>query len=94
MDTYAEKLSSQGFNFENSVRNAQLCSEGKFDKTSIKTGTTIVGIQFNGGVILAADTRATSGLISSKNIEKIHSLSNKIACCFAGTAADCYYVTS
>jgi 20S proteasome subunit beta 2 len=28
-----------------------------------KTGTTIVGLKFDNGVILAADTRATSGSI-------------------------------
>ena len=28
-----------------------------------KTGTTIVGCKFNGGVVLAADTRATGGSI-------------------------------
>ena len=28
-----------------------------------KTGTTIVGVKFNEGVVLAADTRATGGSI-------------------------------
>jgi 20S proteasome subunit beta 2 len=28
-----------------------------------KTGTTILGLKFNNGVLLAADTRATSGSI-------------------------------
>lgn len=28
-----------------------------------KTGTTIVGVKFDGGVVLAADTRATGGSI-------------------------------
>jgi 20S proteasome subunit beta 2 len=28
-----------------------------------KTGTTIVGVKYNGGVVLAADTRATGGSI-------------------------------
>lgn len=33
-----------------------------------KTGTTIVGLIFDGGVIIAADTRATAGsIVADKN---------------------------
>lgn len=33
-----------------------------------KTGTTIVGLLFDGGVVLAADTRATAGsIVADKN---------------------------
>ncbi|KAG0418042.1 putative proteasome subunit beta type-2 [Dictyocoela roeselum] len=55
----------------------------------VKTGTTIVGIRYNSGVILCADTRATSGsIVADKNCDKIHKITNKIYCCGAGTAAD------
>jgi 20S proteasome alpha/beta subunit len=38
-----------------------------------KTGTTIVGVVFDGGVVLGADTRATEGdTVADKNCEKIH----------------------
>lgn len=54
-----------------------------------KTGTTIVGIVFKDGVILGADTRATSdSIIADKNCEKIHFLAKNMYCCGAGTAAD------
>jgi 20S proteasome subunit beta 2 len=54
-----------------------------------KTGTTIVGLKYKTGVVLAADTRATSGpVVSDKNCIKIHSLTDQIFCCGAGTAAD------
>jgi 20S proteasome subunit beta 2 len=44
-----------------------------------KTGTTIVGIIYKDGVILGADTRATSGnIVSDKNCEKIHFLAKNM----------------
>ena len=54
-----------------------------------KTGTTICGITYKGGVVLGADTRATGGSeVVDKNCEKIHYLAPNIWCCGAGTAAD------
>lgn len=59
-----------------------------------KTGTTICGLVFKDGVVLGADTRATSGsIIADKNCSKIHYISDNIYCCGAGTAADTEYVT-
>lgn len=50
----------------------------KAPKTT-KTGTTIAGIVFKDGVILGADTRATSGnIVADKNCEKIHYLAKNI----------------
>ena len=46
------------------------------------------------GVILGADTRATSGsTVADKNCAKIHYVQPNIYCCGAGTAADCEAVT-
>ena len=60
----------------------------------MKTGTTICGVIYNEGVVLAADTRATGGsIVGDKNCEKIHYLAPNIFCCGAGTAADCDHVT-
>ena len=53
-----------------------------------KTGTTIVGCVFANGIVLGADTRATSELVVDKNCEKIHYIAPNIYCCGAGTAAD------
>lgn len=50
-----------------------------------KTGTTIVGVIYKDGVVLGADTRATSGdLIADKNCNKIHYLQPNMYCCGAG----------
>uniref|UniRef100_A0A7N8Y3G9 Proteasome 20S subunit beta 13a n=1 Tax=Mastacembelus armatus TaxID=205130 RepID=A0A7N8Y3G9_9TELE len=64
-----------GFNFDNAVRNAAL--EGLFGggqtPKPMKTGTTIAGVVFKDGVVLGADTRATSGeVVADKMCAKIH----------------------
>lgn len=42
---------------------------------AVKTGTTIVGLIYENGVILGADTRATEGpIVADKNCSKIHYL--------------------
>jgi hypothetical protein len=47
-----------------SLRNALLEEKKVIKSLSYKkTGTTIVGVKYNGGVVLAADTRATGGSI-------------------------------
>jgi 20S proteasome subunit beta 2 len=86
---------SKGFSFENCPRNAMLLKNGFTCPTAVKTGTTICGIVFKDGVILGADTRATSGpIVASKNCEKIHFLAKNMYCCGAGTAADTEMTTS
>ena len=57
-----------------------------------KSLTSFCAIQ--GGVALAADTRATAGtIVADKNCEKLHWLAPNILCAGAGTAADCDHVT-
>ncbi|KAA6404247.1 MAG: putative Proteasome subunit beta type-7 [Streblomastix strix] len=54
-----------------------------------KTGTTIVGLKYKGGIILASDTRATAGsLVMDKECVKLHKITPNIYCAGAGTAAD------
>jgi 20S proteasome subunit beta 2 len=90
-----------GFSFENIHRNTMIEQMAKnasaggsaapvgYLPQATKTGTTIVGIVYKGGVVLGADTRATGGTeVADKNCEKIHFLAPNIYCCGAGTAAD------
>lgn len=75
-------------NFLDSFKNKYL------NEKIIKTGTTIVGIVYETGVVLCADTRSTNGpIVANKNCKKIHYISDKIMCCGAGTAADTRRVT-
>lgn len=76
------------------ARNEILCSKGFPVPTARKTGTTICGAIFEGGVVLGADTRATEDtIVADKNCSKIHFLAPNIYCCGAGTAADTEYTT-
>ncbi|KAJ2965621.1 hypothetical protein NQ176_g10527 [Zarea fungicola] len=61
-----------GFAFTNYNRNAALHSRGVPLPKATSTGTTIVGCIYDGGVVIAADTRATSGpIVADKNCEKL-----------------------
>ncbi|KAF8037637.1 hypothetical protein BT93_B0491 [Corymbia citriodora subsp. variegata] len=83
-----------GFSFDLCRRNGMLSKKGVHPPSYRKTGTTIVGIIFQDGVILGADTRATEGpIVCDKNCEKIHYMAPNIYCCGAGTAADTEAVT-
>ncbi|XP_042502944.1 proteasome subunit beta type-7-B-like isoform X2 [Macadamia integrifolia] len=84
-----------GFSFDLCRRNEMLMQKGmKFPCSFRKTGTTIVGLVFQDGVVLGADTRATEGpIVADKNCEKIHYMAPNIYCCGAGTAADTEAVT-
>ena len=58
------------------------------------TGTTIVGLLCEGGVVLAADTRATAGeIVADKECMKIHYVAESMRCCGAGPSADTRAVT-
>ncbi|KAG8343962.1 putative Proteasome subunit [Trypanosoma vivax] len=84
-----------GFSFENVHRNLNLQQQGLHPPKTLKTGTTIVGVVYNGGVVLGADTRATEGsIVADKRCKKIHYMAPNIMCCGAGTAADTESVTN
>ena len=57
-----------GFDFSNYDRNAALHAQGVPLPKATSTGTTIVGCIFDGGVVIAADTRATSGPIVADKV--------------------------
>lgn len=53
------------------------------------TGTTIMAVEFNGGVIIGADSRtSTGGYVANRIADKLTQLSGKIYCCRSGSAAD------
>ncbi|POW02532.1 hypothetical protein PSHT_12068 [Puccinia striiformis] len=93
------ETNTNGFDFSNHLRNSHLTSASGPSKLSLpkatSTGTTIVGLVWEGGICLGADTRATEGpIVADKNCEKIHFISDNIRCCGAGTAADTEFVTA
>ncbi len=58
-----------------------------------KTGTTTVALKIKDGVILAADNRATMGmLIANKNAKKVHQIQPYVYMTIAGGVADALYL--
>ena len=57
-----------GFDFSNHNRNLALHAQGVPLPKATSTGTTIVGCIYDGGVVIAADTRATSGPIVADKV--------------------------
>ena len=95
--SFVSSSQPSGFSFAHTHRNSALAAaaaaaSGKSAfhlAQAKKTGTTIVGMVYAGGVILGADTRATSGEeVAEKNCQKIHYLAPNMYCAGAGTAAD------
>jgi 20S proteasome subunit beta 2 len=89
----------RGFDFSLRLRNHHLASPAGPSRLALpkatSTGTTIVGLLWEGGICLGADTRATEGpIVADKNCEKIHFIADNIRCCGAGTAADTEFVTA
>jgi len=83
-----------GFSFDLCERNARFEKDNIHPPRTMKTGTTIVGLVYQDGVVLGADTRATEGpIVCDKNCIKIHKISKNIWCCGAGTSADTESVT-
>lgn len=63
-----------GLSFDNYQRNQFLAEQSKTLPQATSTGTTIVGVKYNGGVVIAADTRSTQGpIVANKNCAKLAS---------------------
>ena len=55
------------------------------EAAAVKTGTSTVGITFDGGVVVGADHRATMGhFIANKSVKKLFKISNNVALTTAG----------
>lgn len=53
------------------------------------TGTSIMACEFNGGVVIGADSRTTTGAyIANRVTDKLTRITDHIYCCRSGSAAD------
>lgn len=60
----------------------------------VSSGTTIMAVAFDGGVILGADSRVSTGsYVANRVSDKIAQLSEHIYCCRSGSAADTQWLT-
>ncbi|KAG7300958.1 hypothetical protein JYU34_015311 [Plutella xylostella] len=65
---------------------------GKEIKIQFDHGTTTLGFRYQGGVLLAVDSRATGGqFIGSQSMKKIVEINDYLLGTLAGGAADCVY---
>lgn len=67
---HSPTIKMPGFDFSNYNRNAALHARGVPLPKATSTGTTIVGCIYNNGVVIAADTRATSGPIVADKVRQ------------------------
>lgn len=57
-------------------------------------GTTIIGVTYNGGVVLAADSRTSTGMyVANRASNKITQLTDNVYVCRSGSAADSQIVS-
>ncbi|PAA58073.1 hypothetical protein BOX15_Mlig026180g1, partial [Macrostomum lignano] len=55
----------------------------------VLTGTTIMAVEYNGGVVIGADSRTSSGTyVTNRTQDKLTPLTEYIYCCRSGSAAD------
>merc|ERR1712223_2263301 len=67
--------------------------QGKEVKMNFDHGTTTLGFKYQGGVLLAVDSRATGGMyIGSGSVKKIIEINKFLLGTMAGGAADCMYL--
>merc|ERR550537_1682400 len=61
---------------------------------AVKTGTTIMAVQYDGGVVLGADSRTSTGdYVANRASRKISKVHDRIFVCRCGSAADTQALT-
>lgn len=62
---------------------------GNWMNSEHSTGTTIMAMEFDGGVVLGADSRTSTGaFVANRVADKLTPVTDKIYCCRSGSAAD------
>lgn len=64
-------------------------SSADWMNAALSTGTSIMAAEFDGGVVIGADSRTTTGAyIANRVTDKLTKVTNNIYCCRSGSAAD------
>merc|ERR1711959_579593 len=64
------------------------------EKGGVSTGTTIVAMEYDGGVIMGADSRTSTGdYIANRVSRKVTEVHDRIYVCRSGSAADTQAIT-
>ncbi|XP_014868463.1 PREDICTED: proteasome subunit beta type-6 isoform X2 [Poecilia mexicana] len=60
-----------------------------WSREEVSTGTTIMAVEYDGGVVIGADSRTTTGAyIANRVTDKLTRIHDRIYCCRSGSAAD------
>merc|ERR1740130_2050122 len=63
-------------------------------EAAVKTGTTIMAVEFDGGVVMGADTRTSTGdYVANRASRKISKVYDNVFVCRCGSAADTQALT-
>ncbi|XP_074023949.1 proteasome subunit beta type-6 [Numenius arquata] len=61
----------------------------EWGREPVSTGTTIMAVEFDGGVVIGADSRTTTGsYVANRVTDKLTPVHDLIFCCRSGSAAD------
>mmetsp|Transcript_7243 Transcript_7243/g.15499 ORF Transcript_7243/g.15499 Transcript_7243/m.15499 type:complete len:228 (-) Transcript_7243:345-1028(-) len=75
------------FNATNSHSAASMTPDWMTSEHSM--GTTIMAVTYEGGVVMGADSRTSTGVyVANRVADKITAITNQIYCCRSGSAAD------
>ena len=94
---FSNNIGAEGFNFKlhpvaDQVQYQRDLKTLAPKMTDFAKGTTTLAFEFQGGVIVAVDARATMGpFISSNNVRKVIEVNEFILGTMAGGAADCQF---
>ncbi|XP_054716387.1 proteasome subunit beta type-6-like [Uloborus diversus] len=76
------------FAFDIGLHNNNMNSTDWMD-SEVSTGTSIMAVEFDGGVVIGADSRTTTGAyIANRVSDKLTRVTDHIYCCRSGSAAD------
>lgn len=68
---------------------AEIDEASMLKRGEIDAGTSIMAVRFDGGVVLGADSRTSTGIyVANRVSDKLTSLHDRIYCCRSGSAAD------
>eukprot|EP01006_Ploeotia_vitrea_P026603 TRINITY_DN59569_c0_g1_i1.p1 TRINITY_DN59569_c0_g1~~TRINITY_DN59569_c0_g1_i1.p1 ORF type:complete len:242 (+),score=128.94 TRINITY_DN59569_c0_g1_i1:31-756(+) len=88
----SKALSDPGFNPYAALSNPKGYIEAGTDKNrdgEHMMGTSIMAVEFDGGVVMGADSRTSAGqYVANRASDKISSVHERIYCCRSGSAAD------
>jgi len=97
MDTDPNEIRAEGFCFkmapgQDQVQYQRMLKTMAPKMTDYQKGTTTLAFEFQGGVLVAVDARATQGpFISSNCVRKVIEINKFLLGTMAGGAADCFF---